>query len=98
MFPPFVQELWKKENVRTAPVVDALDARAHARPDGQGGVATTVLSVLASGGFNMPRLSVEEHRRMTRMANDYAAKVAQPIIPAGSACSPMCRCPTSTAR
>jgi 6-methylsalicylate decarboxylase len=39
------------------------------------GVATTILSVLASGGFNMPTLAVEEHRRLTRLANDYAVKV-----------------------
>jgi predicted TIM-barrel fold metal-dependent hydrolase len=38
------------------------------------GVATTILSVLAAGGFNMPKLSIEEHRRLTRLANDHAVK------------------------
>jgi len=75
MFPPFVQELWKKENVRTTPVVmnwkieDTLDQM------NQAGVATTILSVLASGGFNMPKLGIEEHRRLARLANDHAAKI-----------------------
>ena len=75
MFPPFVQELWKKENVRTIPVVAQLDGRATLDQMDKAGVATTVLSVLASGGFSMPKLSVEEHRRLARLANEYGAKV-----------------------
>jgi hypothetical protein len=85
MFPPFVQELWKKENVRTTPVVMRWTLEATLDQMNKAGVATTVLSVLAAGGFNLPRASVEEHRRLA------------PTIPVGSASSPMCRCPTSTA-
>jgi predicted TIM-barrel fold metal-dependent hydrolase len=75
MFPPFVQELWKKSNVRTAPVVMRWTVEATLDQMNRAGVATTVLSVLASGGFNMPKLSVAEHRRLTRMANDHAVKL-----------------------
>jgi predicted TIM-barrel fold metal-dependent hydrolase len=75
MFPPFVQELWKKENVRTTPVVMRWTLDATLDQMDRAGVATTVLSVLAAGGFNMPRLSVEEHRRLVRLANDHAVKV-----------------------
>jgi 6-methylsalicylate decarboxylase len=75
MFPPFVQELWKKENVRTTPVVMRWTLDATLDQMERAGVATTVLSVLAAGGFNMPRLSVEEHRRLVRLANDHAVKV-----------------------
>jgi predicted TIM-barrel fold metal-dependent hydrolase len=39
----------------------------------EGGVATAILS-MASGGLNLPRLSIDENRRLTRMVNDYAAK------------------------
>jgi 6-methylsalicylate decarboxylase len=74
MFPPFVQDLWKKENVRTAPVVMRWKLEDTLDQMNQAGVATTVLSVLAAGGFNLPRLSVEEHRRLARLANDHAVK------------------------
>jgi len=75
MFPPFVQDLWKKENVRTAPVVMRWKLEDTLGQMNQAGVATTVLSVLAAGGFNLPKLSVEEHRRLARLANDHAVKV-----------------------
>ena len=75
MFPPFVQDLWKKENVRTAPVVMRWKLEDTIDQMNQAGVATTVLSVLAAGGFNLPKLSVEEHRRLARLANDHAVKV-----------------------
>ncbi|MGH6771132.1 MAG: amidohydrolase family protein [Xanthobacteraceae bacterium] len=75
MFPPFVQELWKKSNVRTAPVVMRWTVDATLDQMNRAGVATTILSVLASGGFNIPKLSVAEHRRLARMANDYAVKL-----------------------
>jgi 6-methylsalicylate decarboxylase len=75
MFPPFVQELWQKENVRTVPVVMRWTIEATLDQMNKAGVATTVLSVLASGGFNMPAMGAEEHRRLARLANDHAAKV-----------------------
>ena len=75
MFPPFVIDLWKKENVRTAPVVMRWTLEATLAQMEKAGVATTVLSVLAAGGFNMPRASAEENRRLTRLANNYAVKV-----------------------
>jgi 6-methylsalicylate decarboxylase len=75
MFPPFVLELWKKENVRTIPVVANWTLQRTLDQMEKAGVATTVLSVLASGGFNMPKLSAEEHRRLARQANEYGAKV-----------------------
>jgi len=75
MFPPFVQDLWKKENVRTAPVVMRWKLEDTLDQMNQAGVATTVLSVLAAGGFNLPKLSIEEHRRLARLANDHAVKV-----------------------
>jgi predicted TIM-barrel fold metal-dependent hydrolase len=75
LFPPFVQELWKRENVRTTPALMNWTLDATLEQMSKAGVAITVLSVLAAGGFNMPRLSVEEHRRLTRLVNDHAAKV-----------------------
>jgi predicted TIM-barrel fold metal-dependent hydrolase len=75
MFPPFVQELWKKENVRTTPALMRWNLNATLEQMDKAGVATTVLSVLAAGGFNMPQLGVEEHRRLIRQANDHTAKV-----------------------
>lgn len=75
MFPPFVQELWKKENVRTTPVLMRWTLQSTLDQMEQAGVATTVLSVLAAGGFNLPRASIEELRRLTRLANDYAATI-----------------------
>jgi len=75
MFPPFVKELWKKENVRTAPVVMRWTLEATLDQMDKAGVTATVLSVLAAGGFNLPRASVEENRRLTRLANDYAVKI-----------------------
>ena len=75
MFPPFVQELWKKENVRTTPVVMRWKIEDTLEQMDQAGVVTTVLSVLASGGFNMPKLGIEEHRRLARLANDHAVKI-----------------------
>ena len=73
MFPPFVQELWKKENVRTAPVAMHWTVEATLEQMDKAGVATTVLS-LASGGFNLPKLSATKTARLTRMVNDYAVK------------------------
>ena len=75
MFPPFVQELWKKTNTRAAPVTMQWTLERTLDQMNRAGVATTVLSVLASGGFNMPKLGVEGLRKLTRQANDYAAKV-----------------------
>ena len=75
MFPPFVLELWKKQSVRTLPVVANWTVERTLDQMEKAGVATTVLSVLASGGFGMPRLIVEEHRRLSRLANEYGAKV-----------------------
>jgi predicted TIM-barrel fold metal-dependent hydrolase len=73
MFPPFVQERWKKDNVRTAPVTMRWTLEATLEAMNNGGVATAILS-LASGGLNLPRLRADETRQMTRMVNDYAAK------------------------
>lgn len=75
MFPPFAQELWKKENVRTTPVLMRWTVQSTLDQMEKAGVQTTILSVLASGGFNLPTLGVEEHRRLIRMANDYAVKL-----------------------
>jgi predicted TIM-barrel fold metal-dependent hydrolase len=74
MFPPFVQERWKKDNIRTAPVAMRWTLEATLDQMNKGGVSTAILS-LASGGLNLPRLSIDENRKMTRMVNDYAAKV-----------------------
>jgi 6-methylsalicylate decarboxylase len=73
MFPPFLQERWKKDNIRTIPVVMRWTLEATLEEMDKGGVATAILS-LASGGLNLPKLSADENRRMTRMVNDYAAK------------------------
>lgn len=73
MFPPFVQERWKKDNIRTAPVAMRWTLQATLDEMDKGGVATAILS-LASGGLNLPRLSSDENRTMTRMVNDYAAR------------------------
>ena len=73
MFPPFVQERWKKDNIRTAPVAMRWTLEATIEQMNKGGVATSILS-LASGGLNLPKLSADENRTMTRMVNDYAAK------------------------
>jgi len=74
MFPPFVQERWKKDNIRTVPVAMRWTLEATLEEMDKGGVATAILS-LASGGLNLPRLSIDENRAMTRMVNDYAAKM-----------------------
>jgi predicted TIM-barrel fold metal-dependent hydrolase len=74
MFPPFVQERWKKDNIRTAPVAMRWTLEATLDEMNKGGVATAILS-LASGGLNLPRLSTDENRKLTRMVNDYAATV-----------------------
>jgi 6-methylsalicylate decarboxylase len=73
MFPPFVQERWKKDNVRTAPQAMRWTLEGTLEAMNAGGVRTAVLS-MASGGLNLPKLSVDEHRSLTRMVNDYAAK------------------------
>jgi predicted TIM-barrel fold metal-dependent hydrolase len=73
MFPPFVQERWKKDNIRTAPVAMRWTLDATLDEMNKGGVATAILS-LASGGLNLPKLGADENRNMTRMVNDYAAK------------------------
>ncbi|MCC6887982.1 MAG: amidohydrolase [Hyphomicrobiales bacterium] len=72
MFPPFLQERWKRDNIRTAPVAMRWTLNATLDAMDQGGVATAILS-MASGGLNLPRLGAEENRRLTRMVNDYAA-------------------------
>jgi 6-methylsalicylate decarboxylase len=73
MFPPFVQERWKKDNVRTNPAAMRWTIAGTIEQMDEGGVATAILS-MASGGLNLPRLKMEESRSMTRMVNDYAAK------------------------
>lgn len=73
MFPPFLQERWKKNNIRTAPVAMHWTLEATLDEMNKGGVATAMLS-LASGGLNLPRLRADENRTMTRMVNDYGAK------------------------
>lgn len=74
MFPPFVQERWKKDNIRAAPVAMRWTLDATLDEMNKGGVATAILS-LASGGLNLPRLSADENRKLTRMVNDYGAKL-----------------------
>jgi predicted TIM-barrel fold metal-dependent hydrolase len=73
VFPPFLQEAWQKANVRVAPVAARWTLDATLDQMNRGGVATAILS-LASGGLNLPNLSDEDNRRMTRMVNDYVAK------------------------
>jgi predicted TIM-barrel fold metal-dependent hydrolase len=74
MFPPFVQERWTKEGIRTIPAAMQWTPAASLEQMDQGGVATAILS-MASGGLNLPRLDLDEARSMVRMVNDYAAKV-----------------------
>jgi len=73
MFPPFVQERWKKDNIRTAPVAMRWTLEATLEQMNKGGVAAAILS-MASGGLNLPKLNLNDNRAMTRMVNDYAAK------------------------
>src|SRR4029079_11077946 len=56
MFPPFVQELWKKTNTRAAPVTMQWTLEQTLDQMNRAGVRTTVLSVLASGGFQIAEL------------------------------------------
>jgi predicted TIM-barrel fold metal-dependent hydrolase len=72
-FPPFLMEAWQKANIRSAPPVQRWTLAGTLEQMDRGGVATAILSI-ASGGLNLPELSAEENRRMTRMVNDYAAK------------------------
>jgi predicted TIM-barrel fold metal-dependent hydrolase len=76
MFPPFLQEAWKKAGLRTAPVAMHWSPEAALEQMDLAGVRTAVLS-LASGGLNLPRLGVEENRRMARRVNDYAARLRE---------------------
>ena len=73
MFPPFVQERWRKDNIRVTPAAMRWTLAATLEQMNEGGVATAILS-MASGGLNLLRLRVNENRSMTRMVNDYAAK------------------------
>jgi predicted TIM-barrel fold metal-dependent hydrolase len=74
MFPPFVQERWKKDNIRALPAALRWTLTATIEQMEQGGVATAILS-MPGGGLNLPRLRMNQARSMTRMINDYAAKV-----------------------
>lgn len=73
MFPPFLQERWKQDNIRTIPVAMRWTLAETLEQMNEGGVATAILS-MASGGLNLPRLSLDQNRQMTRMVNEYAAK------------------------
>lgn len=75
MFPPFVQELWQNANVRVTPAAMDWKIEDTLEQMDQAGVATTILSVLGSGGLNMPRISIDEHRRLARLANTHAATI-----------------------
>jgi len=74
MYPPVIQERWKKENVRVLPALMRWTVQETLDQMERAGVMTTVLSVLATG-LNMPQLGVEEQRRLARLANDHAAKL-----------------------
>lgn len=72
MFPPFLLERWQTVHTRTAAprwtpsaAMDQMDVA---------GIETAVLS-LPYSGLNLTGLDAGERRRLTRMANDYAARL-----------------------
>jgi predicted TIM-barrel fold metal-dependent hydrolase len=69
-YPPFLMEAWKKANVRNPTPVTRWTLQGALAQMDQGGVATAMLSIPT--GHNLPGLSVEDSRRMTRMCNDWA--------------------------
>ena len=73
MFPPFLQERWKKDHIRTSPVAVRWTLDATLDEMNKSGVAAAILS-LPSGGLNLPRLSAGETRKLARMVNEYGAK------------------------
>lgn len=69
-YPPFLMDAWKKANVRNPPPVTRWTLKGALDQMDQGGVETAVLSIPT--GLNLPALSQEDNRRMTRMCNDWA--------------------------
>jgi 6-methylsalicylate decarboxylase len=73
MFPPLLQDAWKKANVRASPIALGWSLEASLAQMDRAGIATAILSV-ASGDLNLPRLGRDERRRKARLINNYAAK------------------------
>src|SRR5262245_39566992 len=72
-YPPFLQEAWLKAGVRNAPVVQSWRLSSTLDQMDKGGVATAMLSLPT--GINLPGVSGEETRRLSREINEYAVKL-----------------------
>jgi hypothetical protein len=71
-FPQFLLEAWQKAGVRSAPPVQSWKVEGTLEQMDRGGVATAILSLPT--GLNLPDLTAEQSRHLTRVVNEYAVQ------------------------